>query len=511
MTREELEQLTDEEAKKRGIHPALARAVIEKESGWDPSAVSGSGARGLMQLMPETAKELGVGDSFNPEENLRGGLDYLKQQIDEFGVPKGLAAYNWGPGNTRRKLAGLDSFDQIKGSLPSETQNYIPGVLAKAKELGFSPDSGLQKPDFSSITKSDALDGDNSPVIPDEQKKEGWFGRIFGASRAPETVDQYGNKKPGELKEGIGRKILSFAAPLLFGAFPNPVMAALNVALNNKRNEDFTKAGLENKAYQEVLKQSQKEAEPSEAIKKFRDWKNLSDEDKEKYKKMQESTLNPLSMMNLNYRQERDAIEDTRKSETDKKNAALKLRDDETSFRKEYEASPVVKDFNMANTGIKKIREAMKSPTQDGFNDMSLVFNYMKVLDPGSVVREGEYATAMKNASLLESLGVRLNRVMTGQQLSPEQRKLLTAAAERQFNSNRSTYQNYKAEKTDIAKKSGLDPTKVITDFENEAVVNGVDITAFDQEDREAIQEALKDPQNPKAKLILKHFGIGGA
>jgi len=504
MTREELEALADEEAEKRGIHPGLARAMIEKESGWNPKAVSGAGAQGLMQLMPGTAKELGVNDPFSAEENLRGGLDYLKQQMDEFKSPeKALAAYNAGPGNVR-KFNGIPNFP--------ETQDYVPSVLAKAKEYGFSPESKLLKPDFEGIMKSDALGGDEAmAAAPDEEeKKQNWFGKIFGANRGPGSVDQFGNKKPGEFKEGIGRKILSFAAPLLFGAFPNPIMAALNVALNNKRNEDFTRAGMENKNYQESLEASRKEASPSEEIKKFRDWSKLSDAEKKQYKDMRESSINPFSLMNMNYRQQRDSLEDTRKSEADKKSSALKLRDDETSFRKEYEASPVVKDFNAANTGIKKIREAIQSPDQDGFNDMSLVFNFMKVLDPGSVVREGEYATAMKNASLLESMGVRLNRVMTGQQLSPDQRKKLASAAERQFNSNKSTYQNYKAEKSEIAKKSGLDSSKVITDFENEAQVNGVDLSKFDTEDREAIQAALQDPANPKAKMVLKHFGIGG-
>lgn len=505
MTREELQKRAEEEARKRGIDPGLARALIEKESAWDPNATSKAGAQGLMQLMPGTAKDLGVNDPLNPEENLRGGLDYLKQLSDEFKTPElALAAYNSGPGNVR-KSGGMPNFP--------ETQEYVPSVLAKAKEYGFNPeaaqaDQKLLKPDFASAIKADARE--EGIIAPEEKKKQSWLGRIFGTSRGEETVDQFGNKKPGEFKEGIGRKILSFAAPLLFGAFPNPFMAALNVSLNNKRGEDFGRASEEDKAYQDTLDNSRKLATPSEDLRKFEEWKKLSPEDRAQYKEMKESSVNPFSLMNMDYRKQRDVLEDTRKSESDRKSSDLKLRDDEASFRKEFEGSPVVKEFNLANTGIKKIREALKAPEQTGFNDQSLIFNYMKVLDPGSVVREGEYATAQKNASLLEAMGVKVNKVMSGEQLSPDQRRKLSQAAETQFKGNQSTYQNYKNQKTEIAKRSGLDPDKVVTNFEEEPLPANLDLTKFSQEDQEAIKAALKEPDNPKAQMVLKHFRVGG-
>lgn len=462
MTREELERLAEEEAKKRGIHPGLAKAMIEKESGWNPSAVSGAGAQGLMQLMPGTAKDLGVKNSLDPSENLQGGLDYLKQQLEEFKTPElALSAYNAGPGNVR-KFGGIPKF--------SETQDYVPSVLARAKEYGFDPsnasvepDNKLLKPDFESIVKNDALGGGEEAP---KEKKPGLFGRIFGTYREPSTTDQYGNRKPGELKEGIGRKILSYAGPLLFGMFPNPIMAALNVGLLNQKMGQNVKDRGEDNEYQKIFEQSQKMAQPSDDIKKFRDWSKLSPQEKEQYQKMRESSVNPFSLMNMDYKRQRDELEDQRRSASEAKSSAGKQRDDETSFRKEFSSSPIVKDFNQATTGIKKIRESMSAPQQTGFNDQSLVFNYMKVLDPGSVVREGEYATAMKNASLLEGLGVKLDKIMTGQQLSPDQRKKLAQAAETQYKANQSTYTNFKDEMSQIAKDSGLDTSKVIPDYD---------------------------------------------
>ena len=85
------------------VDPALIYAIIMAESGYNPKAVSKKGARGLMQLMPETAQALGVKDSFNPEQNIDGGVRYFKQLVNQFNgdVKLALAAYNAGSRNVR--------------------------------------------------------------------------------------------------------------------------------------------------------------------------------------------------------------------------------------------------------------------------------------------------------------------------------------------------------------------------------------------------------------------------
>lgn len=85
------------------VDPALVNAIIMAESGYNPKAVSKRGARGLMQLMPETAQALGVKDSFNPEQNIDGGVRYFKQLVNQFNgdVKLALAAYNAGSRNVR--------------------------------------------------------------------------------------------------------------------------------------------------------------------------------------------------------------------------------------------------------------------------------------------------------------------------------------------------------------------------------------------------------------------------
>ncbi|MBL7224959.1 MAG: transglycosylase SLT domain-containing protein [Desulfobacteraceae bacterium] len=86
------------------VDPALVKAIIMAESGYNPQAVSRQGAKGLMQLMPRTARSLGVEDSFNPEHNVNGGVKYLKQLLDEFddNLKFALAAYNAGSSKVRR-------------------------------------------------------------------------------------------------------------------------------------------------------------------------------------------------------------------------------------------------------------------------------------------------------------------------------------------------------------------------------------------------------------------------
>src|SRR5690349_14003872 len=110
-------------AKANGIEPALLAGLVKQESGFNPNAGSGAGAKGLTQLMPGTAAGLGVTNILDPAQNLNGGAKYLKQQLDAFGgdVAKALAAYNAGPGAVQR-YCGVPP--------DAETQNYVRVVQA---------------------------------------------------------------------------------------------------------------------------------------------------------------------------------------------------------------------------------------------------------------------------------------------------------------------------------------------------------------------------------------------
>ena len=113
---------------KYGVSPKLLAAVAKVESGYDPHAVSGVGARGLMQLMPSTAKGLGVDDAFDPEQAILGGAKLLAHNLREFkSLPLALAAYNAG-GGAVKKYGGIPPF--------AETQAYVPKVQNALAALG---------------------------------------------------------------------------------------------------------------------------------------------------------------------------------------------------------------------------------------------------------------------------------------------------------------------------------------------------------------------------------------
>lgn len=121
-SKKQFDHLIDSASTKYGVDPELVRAIVKAESDFDANAVSGKGARGLMQLMPETSRAMGVKDAHDPKDNVEGGIKYLSRLLKMFDwqVPLAVAAYN----------AGENAVIKY-GSIPpySETQTYVKRVL----------------------------------------------------------------------------------------------------------------------------------------------------------------------------------------------------------------------------------------------------------------------------------------------------------------------------------------------------------------------------------------------
>lgn len=121
--KQQIENLIEEYSAKNNLDPNFVKAVVKQESGFNPKATSHCGAMGLMQLMPATAKGLGVDNAYDAEQNIYGGTKYLKGLMDRFDNNKelALAAYNAGP-NAVKKYGGIPPY--------AETQNYVKKVMS---------------------------------------------------------------------------------------------------------------------------------------------------------------------------------------------------------------------------------------------------------------------------------------------------------------------------------------------------------------------------------------------
>jgi hypothetical protein len=151
----DLESIFEAAAKKYNIPVTLLKAVAKVESNFHANATSRCGAMGIMQLMPRTAKYLGVTDAYDPEQNIMGGAKYLRQLLNEFGgdTRVALAAYNAGPG-TVKKYGGVPSFGE---GYVNKVMGYYNGDSTLATTTGLSAASSASD-DALSEAMADAID-----------------------------------------------------------------------------------------------------------------------------------------------------------------------------------------------------------------------------------------------------------------------------------------------------------------------------------------------------------------
>lgn len=245
--RTQVKSILSDAAQKYGIPEKLLIAQAEQESGLKPKVVSSAGAQGIMQLMPGTAKDLGVKDITDINENIDAGARYLKQQHDKFGTwDKALAAYNAGPGAVE-KAGGIPKI--------SETENYVKTILSNSgvdvnqSNVFYEPSLQRYIKIPSGMTKEDAIKRAQEHVKvpsitpPDKSDKFGGISEDPIQAQAKQLYEE--RKGPGA---PLGAAAQAFAQSASFGAMPYGVAAldkgdyktnvAIEKAVEKRRAQD---------------------------------------------------------------------------------------------------------------------------------------------------------------------------------------------------------------------------------------------------------------------------------
>lgn len=168
-------------SRRHGVKSAFIKGIIRQESNFKPRARSHAGAMGLMQLMPGTAKDMGVQNAYHPQQNVYGGTKYINRMLKMFyGNPcLALAAYNWGPGNMRKLIRrkGTTDCKALIPFMPKETQQYIVKVTRYTKEYGL--DLGVNSSELESAA-GNSTSGDDEYVPKDQQTRfEAFYEKLF--------------------------------------------------------------------------------------------------------------------------------------------------------------------------------------------------------------------------------------------------------------------------------------------------------------------------------------------
>jgi hypothetical protein len=157
----------------------------------------------------------------------------------------------------------------------------------------------------------------------------------------------------------------------------------------------------------------------------------------------------------------------------DERRLARELQGDQTGLRKEFQALPGVKRFGDIRAARQQIRTVALNPNPTAQDDIALIFSYMRMLDPGSVVREGEFATAQNATGVPSAILNAYNKALSGERLNPTQRRNMAQTAENLYRTERESYNGLATQYQDLARSQGIEPTTVarryVRDAENPA------------------------------------------
>lgn len=209
--------------------------------------------------------------------------------------------------------------------------------------------------------------------------------------------------------------------------------------------------------------------------------------------------LSALEQINQHFKQEEHGLKreemGLRREEHKAKIQELKIKTKgdsakmATELRKERSGLPTTKATQEVSAAYNKIQSAAKNPSPAG--DMALIFNYMKMLDPGSTVREGEYATAQQATNVPNQVLNAYNRVISGQKLNPDQRKDFLGRSGGMYKAQMDVQKKVDSSFAQLAQDAGVDPSKVLVNFEANKVVDANDLDSLPDEDLDRLVKEL--------------------
>lgn len=419
-------------SKATGLPVELLKRVAGTESNFNPNAVSPAGAGGVMQLMPGTAQGLGVQNVFDAGKNIMGGAQYLRQQIDKYGnLPHALAAYNWGPGNVDGWLkAGGDP-----SRLPAETQGYISKIAGGAQpqqSLNVPAQNGdtinyqgLQLPRAALVTALSIRDhGERQKAI---------------MSVVTDAVKSQREGVPLErVRQPDGSEIIvprtNAAGMVAAPQTPNAGGKEGDVALLTQAMKDPSM--LQDPTTRAAVKAAyDRQAQPQQSHSGQLLYPNMS------------------AYESLGFGRAPDGvtIRDTPQSQFQ---MSGKLADDFNQLKpvKDYrEVAPIMESMRDAATRNSRVA------------DLNLVYGLAKIMDPTSVVREGEQIMVRNAQSLPDWMRGMIQAANGGSQFVPEQRARIIQEAESRVGALKSQYDAVVQQFTERGQRYGLDPRDIVT------------------------------------------------
>lgn len=476
-------------SQKYGVPEKVVHAIVKQESAGNPRARSPVGAQGLMQLMPETAKYLGVDDPNDPEQNIMGGTKYFRQMLDKFGgdTSKALAAYNAGPGNVM-KYKGIPPF--------KETQNYVARIL---KNIGGSitpinPNDNIGSAEFTQ-PNSLSVPQTDSPI-----------------SLNPETLKLFGMDPATQKREGFANKLNQ----ILSGV----AGATASINTPDYAEQIFKRADDRQEAYED--RKSKKAQELTNFLKLSKPNLPGSAEEYEYYLRQAKSQGQaPMSYGDWVSQAKRDPLARER-FEADEKYRRDRMASDEQFRRDQMMGNNQFKqdalDLQKERLLVEKTDRADKAEKKKGEADKPLSAEAAKTLeiaDGGlrnvdSLLKKVNSGSSFilpqvfdrELAFIKKDLSDRVGRLRSGGAMSKDEESNFLELLPGAFDSKKVKLEKLRNLQTMF---DGI-KTRMSPRQEKEAV-DPQSVQQISEEDRQAIDWAKKNPNDPRSSKILQMHG----